>query len=66
MKNGRKINRINENPIDNILIDICEFISPVIYKLKITPNMITTIGVFFNILSLYVFFKGKKYHTAFY
>lgn len=66
MKNGRKINRINENPIDNILIDICEFISPVIYKLKITPNMITTIGVFFNILSLYVFFKGKKYQAAFY
>jgi phosphatidylglycerophosphate synthase len=63
---GRKIDRKYENPIDNVLIDICEFISPVMYKYKISPNMITTIGVFFNILSLYVYFQKKKYQAAFY
>ena len=63
---GRKIDRKHENPIDNILIDMCEYISPMLHKLKITPNMITTIGVFFNILSLYVYFQKKKFQAAFY
>jgi hypothetical protein len=36
----RKLTREYDNPIDNILIDISEYIAPYAYKYKMTPNII--------------------------
>lgn len=57
--NGRKINSDLENPIDNIFIKICYLITPIIYKLKITPNMITIFRLLF-ILYQIIQLKLKK------
>lgn len=45
----RKIPRNYENPIDSILIDICDYIGPFLYKLHVTPNMITSISLILGI-----------------
>ena len=64
MKEGRKIPKKYENPYNNIILEICEYISPTIYKLNITPNIITTIGVICTILSIYKFCHNQKYQAA--
>ena len=50
MSDGRKIENHTENPLDNILIDFSENISPGLRKLGFTPNMLTTIGTIFGLL----------------
>ena len=50
MEKGRKINTYHENPIDNILIEICNNVNKYFFKLNFTPNMITTLSL---IVSLY-------------
>lgn len=59
MSNGRKINYVEENPIDNSLIDVCEDVSNPLINLGFTPNMITTIGTMFGILSVYCVYMDK-------
>ena len=65
MKNhGRKIETKYENPIDGILVSLCEPISCILYKYNFTPNMITSIGLVVGILSIYFLIK-KNYLVAF-
>ena len=59
----RKIERENENFIDNILIDICDLISEPVHKLGLTPNMITTLSLIFGLATAYVLYK-KMYLVA--
>jgi phosphatidylglycerophosphate synthase len=59
MSNGRKIQSENENPIDNVLIDFSNNISPQIRELGFNPNMLTTIGTIFGILSVYSVYIDK-------
>jgi len=54
----RKISREYENPIDNILIDICEILSPIAYSLYLTPNILTTISILFTMRSIYLITKS--------
>ena len=54
----RKIDAEFENPVDNILINLCEYISPLLKKYNFTPNMLTTIGLFFGLLSLRLLYKN--------
>ncbi len=49
----RKIEREYENPIDNILIDIAELLSPIAYFMKLTPNILTTISVIMTGICIY-------------
>ena len=56
----RKIDSNLENPIDNILIDICDFILPTLKVLNFTPNMLTTISLIFGLLSVYCLFEKIK------
>lgn len=61
----RKIHSQFENPIDDVLISLCEPASVWLYKnTNITPNMITTIGVIFGILSIYNLIN-KNYVNSF-
>jgi hypothetical protein len=57
--NGRKISRKYENPLDNILIDLANYITPLLYNNKITPNMITTLSLILGILSSIFLYKDK-------
>ncbi len=53
----RKIAREYDNFIDNILIDICEVLSPIAYFLGLTPNILTTISVIFTGISTYYLYN---------
>jgi phosphatidylglycerophosphate synthase len=48
----RKIPSNLENPIDNLLIYICEKLSPIYKYLKFTPNLLTTISLSLSIISV--------------
>lgn len=64
MSEGRKILERYENQIDNIIIDLCEPVSNLLIKFNITPNQITTVGMFVGIASFYCILK-KRYKLAF-
>lgn len=49
----RKINNENENFIDNFLLDIAEYVSPIFYDLGFTPNDITTLSLITGLLCVY-------------
>lgn len=59
MSNGRKIANNQENPIDNHIIEFSEHVSDPLIKIGFTPNMITTIGTIFGILTLYCIYIDK-------
>jgi len=49
----RKLPTDLENPIDNVLVDICDILSPMFYKLHFTPNILTTFSLIFGLYSSY-------------
>jgi phosphatidylglycerophosphate synthase len=55
----RKIPRNCENPIDNINIDFAEKLCPLFKTLHFTPNGITTLSLFFGLISIYSLYKGN-------
>jgi|SaaInlStandDraft_6_1057023.scaffolds.fasta_scaffold10852_3 phosphatidylglycerophosphate synthase len=59
----RKISKDIENPIDNLIIDICEKITPFFRKFDFTPNMITTISLLLGVMSGR-FMLDQKYKIA--
>jgi hypothetical protein len=61
----RKIAREFENPIDNILIDIAQLLSPIAYFLRLTPNILTTISIIFSGITFY-YIKEYNFHIASY
>jgi phosphatidylglycerophosphate synthase len=66
MSNGptRKLEKIYENPFDNVIIDIAHWLNVHIFRpLHFTPNMLTTISLLFGILSP-LFFHMKYYTLA--
>lgn len=56
---GRKIDRIYENPIDNILIDITEILNTLYKFLYFTPNILTFLSLILTLIGIYLF--SKKY-----
>lgn len=60
----RKIPYDLENPIDNIILQYgVEPIQSFLYKLRITPNTITVIGLFFGLMSSY-YFNISRYNIS--
>jgi phosphatidylglycerophosphate synthase len=56
----RKIDQNIENPFDNIFIGIFEDMSDFYKKLNFTPNMLTTLSLFFGLASCYLLYKGNN------
>jgi phosphatidylglycerophosphate synthase len=54
----RKIPCDLENPIDNVLYDLSDWMCPFFYKTGHTPNMITTYSLITGVLSCYFLWKG--------
>ena len=55
----RKIKEEDENPIDTILIDMCESVSEPVHLLGLTPNMITTISLLFGLATAWLLYKRQ-------
>ena len=63
----RKIERMYENPIDNILIDLADIASPYAYYIGLTPNILTTISIGFIGLTTYLLLRSNFiYASVFY
>jgi len=59
--NNQKIPAEWENPVDHCLLDnLGGPIGNFLYKLHFTPNMITSLGVLFRIISVYALWHGNK------
>jgi hypothetical protein len=53
---GRKITHPEENPFDNVVIDIAEWLNTYIFRpLNYTPNMITTMSLIMGLASALLF-----------
>ena len=61
----RKIPCKYENPIDNILISICEYTCPFAHALGLTPNILTTISLLFCGFAIFYLLKSRFYLAAF-
>lgn len=59
----RKLPSSLENPIDNFIYIGVEYLSPIVYKMGLTPNIITTLGNIFTVLFV-VFFLKKQYELS--
>jgi len=57
MSNGRKIESEFENPVDNLFIKISEHISGPLVKIRVTPNMITTLSFICGLISIFLLYK---------
>lgn len=55
----RKIDQSQENPLDNWLISICDYVCPVFRYLNFTPNDITTLSLITGLLSVYFLARGR-------
>jgi len=64
--NGRKIPPELENPIDNVCYSLGEYLSPYFKKLNFTPNILTTISMFFGIMTIYYYTQKRYIHSAIY
>lgn len=60
----RKIPPDLENPIDNILIEMGEYLSEYFKKLNLTANDLTTVSTFTGLYSIYLFIKKKYVMSA--
>jgi hypothetical protein len=61
----RKIPKNLENPIDNYLLDICEYVSPTFYKYGFTPNLITTLSNITTIIVVLLLLQAQYTWAAF-
>jgi phosphatidylglycerophosphate synthase len=48
-----------ENPFDNVLVSLAESASPLFRELNLTPNMLTSLCVFFLLVSVYLLIRGS-------
>jgi phosphatidylglycerophosphate synthase len=55
----RKINNEYENPIDDILLDLSEFVSPFFHNLGFNPNGLTFLSLITGVLSIYFLYKQQ-------
>jgi phosphatidylglycerophosphate synthase len=62
----RKIPVEFECPFDNYILDLAEKTAPTVYKLGMTPNMITTLSNIATIIVVILLFKAEWYWAAFF
>lgn len=67
MNNGRKLEKHYECPIDNVLVDFADYLSPFFKEYNFTANDITTLSLIFGVLSAHSLYKHKyKLASIFY
>ena len=63
---GRKVERYQSNPVDNVLIDINEVLNPYYKKMDFSPNTLTTLSLVFTLISSYYFYLSYRYYASFF
>lgn len=59
-----KIHYSLEDPISQFFYDVSDQISPYLYNIHITPNIITTLRLLIGLIAFFYFFEHKMYKTA--
>ena len=54
MSNFRKLPRDLECPVDNLILDSVDVVNPYFYKLRFTPNLLTTFSAIFGVSACYL------------
>ena len=62
---GRKLKEEHDNPINNMIHCVIEVISPIFYKLNITPNQVTLISFIFSLASIHNLMNSNLRMAAF-
>ena len=62
----RKIPVEFENPFDNYILELADKTAPHVYKMGMTPNMITTLSNISVIIVVILLFKSEYYWAAFF
>lgn len=57
-RSGRKIGAEFENPLDDVLMRVCEAMEPGLHALGVTPNMITGASVVFGAAAAWALWEG--------
>jgi phosphatidylglycerophosphate synthase len=60
-ENPNKLPKHLENPIDVWILEVCEKMDPLFVKWNMTPNKLTTISLYFGLLTVYCLHKRIKY-----
>jgi phosphatidylglycerophosphate synthase len=60
-ENYKKIPDKYENPIDIYVIKLADYITPLLFRMKFTPNIITFIGLIIGIICIYMYSINKTY-----
>ena len=55
----RKLDKQLENPVDNKIYQFVEHLAPIVKKNNLSPNMITSIGNIFTLISFYFIIKKQ-------
>lgn len=59
-----KIHESLEDPVSQSLYDISEMVSPTLYDLGITPNMVTTTRLLMTLVGFIYFFQNEYYRVS--
>jgi phosphatidylglycerophosphate synthase len=59
----RKISAVYENPIDDLLLSLCDYITPICFSLSLTPNHITALSLLIGFASAYYIYQ-KDFKTG--
>jgi phosphatidylglycerophosphate synthase len=57
----RKVEPTSENPIDNVIIGVCEKLNPLLVRLGVTPNMVTFVGFLLCLGAMQALWVGDVY-----
>jgi len=60
MTNGRKMSTKFENPVDNLFVNVFNLFDDYLYKLNVTPNILTLISLIVSLIGVYCIYN-KKY-----
>lgn len=62
---GKKYNDCDENPLDVVLYNFAiKVTNPIFYKMKLTPNWLTSFGFIIGLISVYMLYIDKIYLSA--
>ncbi len=56
----RKLHPNQDNPVDNFLIDLADKVCPILYKIGMTPNVITLLSAITGMMAAWILFKYRS------
>jgi len=66
IEHGRKLPREYDHPFDSYILYPFSYIDKILYKLHVTPNMLTTASTLFGILCIYALYHSRFLEASIY